>query len=106
MCSPLFDRTPITRDRDCCGLAEISEISGRCQRFGLRQRFDNFWVWRAGTSSRYSTGESPPIKAGHRDLLLHLQTTCTRFNINKEENVLISGTKEKSADADSAEPKQ
>jgi hypothetical protein len=34
------------------------------------------------------------------------ETTCTRFNINKEENVLISGTREKSAVADSAEPKQ
>jgi hypothetical protein len=29
-----------------------------------------------------------------------------RFNIYKEENVLISGTREKSAVADSAEPKQ
>jgi hypothetical protein len=29
-----------------------------------------------------------------------------RFNINKEENVLISRTREKSAVADSAEPKQ
>ncbi len=31
MCSPLFDRTPISRDRDCCDLTEISEISGRRQ---------------------------------------------------------------------------
>jgi hypothetical protein len=23
----------------------------------------------------------------------HLETTCTRFNINKEENMLISGTR-------------
>jgi hypothetical protein len=29
-----------------------------------------------------------------------------RFNINKEENVLISGTREKSAVENSAEPKQ
>jgi hypothetical protein len=58
----------------------------------------------AGTSSRYSTGESSPIKAGHRELLLHLETTCTRFNINKEENVPISGTS--GTVADSAEPKQ
>jgi hypothetical protein len=50
-------------------------------------------------------GESPPIKAGHRELLLHLETTCTRFN-KKEENVLISRTREKSAVADSAKPKQ
>jgi hypothetical protein len=29
-----------------------------------------------------------------------------RFHINKEENMLISGTREMSAVADSAEPKQ
>jgi hypothetical protein len=44
--------------------------------------------------------------AHKRELLLHLETTCTHFNINKEENVLISGTRKKSAVADSAEPKQ
>jgi hypothetical protein len=42
MCSPLFDRTPISRDRDCYGLTGISEISGGCQRFGLRRKFDHF----------------------------------------------------------------
>jgi hypothetical protein len=40
------------------------------------------------------------MKAGH------LETTCSRFNINQEENELISGTREKSAVGDSAEPKQ
>jgi hypothetical protein len=50
--------------------------------------------------------ESPPIKAGHRGTIPHFETTCSRFNIHKEENVLISGTREKSAVADSAEPKQ
>jgi hypothetical protein len=42
MCSPLFDRTPISRDRDCYGLTGISEISGGRQRFGLRRKFDHF----------------------------------------------------------------
>jgi hypothetical protein len=46
------------------------------------------------------------VKAGHWRTILHLKTTCTPFNINKEENVLISGTREKSAVADSTEPKQ
>jgi hypothetical protein len=55
---------------------------------------------------RYSTGESPPIKAGPGELIPHLETTCSRFNINREGNMLISGTREKSAVADSAEPKQ
>jgi hypothetical protein len=35
-----------------------------------------------------------------------LETTWTRFNINKEENELFSRNREKSAVADSAEPKQ
>jgi hypothetical protein len=47
-----------------------------------------------------------PYKAGRGELILHLETTCSRFNINEEENMLISGTREKSAVADSAEPKQ
>jgi hypothetical protein len=57
-------------------------------------------------SSRHGTGESPPIKAEPGELIPHLKTTCSRFNINKEENMLISGTREKSAVADSAQPKQ
>ncbi len=52
------------------------------------------------------TGESPPIKAGQGELIPHLETTCSRFNINKDKNVLISGTREKSAVGYSAEPKQ
>jgi hypothetical protein len=38
----VFNRTPISRDRDCYGLAENSEISGGRQVFGLHQRFDHF----------------------------------------------------------------
>ncbi len=50
--------------------------------------------------------ESAHIKAAHRQLLPHLETICSRFNTNEEENVLISGTREMSAVAGSAEPKQ
>jgi hypothetical protein len=57
-------------------------------------------------AGRYNTGESACIKAARRQLIPHLETTCTRVNINKEENVLISGTRELSSVADSAEPKQ
>ncbi len=98
----LFNRVPISRDRDYCGLTEISEISGGRQRFGRR----HFRAWRAGTSSRHGKGESPPITAGPGELIPHLETTFSRFNINKKENVLISRTREKSAVADSAKPKQ
>jgi hypothetical protein len=31
-------------------------------------------------AGRYSTGESPPIEAGHLELLPHLESTCTQFN--------------------------
>jgi hypothetical protein len=101
----LFDRTPISRDRDCHGLVEISEISGGRQVFGLHQRFDHFEYGGLVQSAGMVREESPPIKAGHWRTIPHLETTCTRFNINKEENVLTSGTSEKSAVADSAKHK-
>ncbi len=50
--------------------------------------------------------ESLPIKAEPGELIPHLETTCSRFNINEKENMLISGTREKSAVADSVETKQ
>ncbi len=74
------DRTPISRDRDCCELTEISRIPGGRLIFGCRVDLDYFWAWWAVTSSRYSTRESPPIKAGHWGTIPHSETTCTRFN--------------------------
>ncbi len=89
------------------GLAENREISGGCQVFGLRrQRFDHFEHGRPVHTAGTVREESPSIKAGHWGAIPHLETTCTRFNINKEENMLISGTREKSAVADSAKPTQ
>ncbi len=85
-----FNRTPISRTRDCCGLTEISEISGG------RQRFDHFEAWRAGTSSRYSTGESPPIKAGHWETIPHLESTCTQFNTSARRRTRPSAGPERS----------
>jgi hypothetical protein len=100
-----FDRTPISRDGDCYGLVEISKISGEGQVFGLCQRFDNFEYGGPVQTASTVREKSPAIKAGHWGTIRHLETTCMPFNINKEENVLISGTREKSAVADSAEPK-
>jgi hypothetical protein len=102
----LIGRLPISRVRDCYGLAENSEISGGHQVFGLRQRFDHFDYGGPLQTANTVWEESPPIKAGHGRTIPHLETTCTQFIINKEENVLISGTREKSAVADSAETKQ
>jgi hypothetical protein len=38
----VFDRTPVSRDRDCYSLTKISEILGGGQGFGMRQGFDHF----------------------------------------------------------------
>ncbi len=101
----LSDRALISRVRNYSELTEISRISGGSQNFGCRVNLGHFLAWRAGTSSWYSTGESMPIKAGHQETIPHLETTCEIHHINEEQNVLISGTREKSADGDSAEPK-
>jgi hypothetical protein len=45
-------------------------------------------------------------RAGHQETIPHLETTCEIHHIYEEENVLISGTREKSAAGDSTEPKQ
>jgi hypothetical protein len=50
-------------------------------------------------------GENAHIKAACRQLIPHLETTCEIHHINGE-NVLIIRTRELSAVADSAEPKQ
>jgi hypothetical protein len=71
----------------------------------MRQGYDHFEHGRLVQTAGTVREESLPIKAGHWGTIPHLETTCTQF-INKEENVLISGTREKSAVADSAEPKQ
>jgi hypothetical protein len=100
------DRTLVSRVRSFCDLTGISGIPGGSQTFGCRVDLGHFLAWRACTNSRYGTGESPPIKAGQQELPPHLETTCKIHHINEEENVVISGTREKSAVGDSAEPKQ
>jgi hypothetical protein len=37
-----FDRTPVSRDRDCYGLTKTSEILGGRQGLGMHQGFDHF----------------------------------------------------------------
>jgi hypothetical protein len=100
----LSDRTLISRVRNYCDLTEISGIPDGSQTFGCRVDLSHFLAWWAGTNSRYSTGESPPIKAGQPELPPHLETTCEVHHINEEQNMLISRTREKSAVGDSAEP--
>ncbi len=60
--SPIFDRTPVSRDLDCYSLAKISEILAGADILST-PIFVMFSAWRAGTISLYSAGESPPIKA-------------------------------------------
>ncbi len=71
------DRTPVSRVRDCCGLAGNSEKPGGCHDFADATILT---ISEHGTSSRYSMGEGPPIKAGHWGTIPHLETTCSRFN--------------------------
>jgi hypothetical protein len=47
-----------------------------------------------------------PESTKKQETIPHLETTCEIHHINEELNVLISGTMEKSAVGDSAEPKQ
>ncbi len=47
-------------------------------------------------TSQYSTGESPPIKAGHREILPHLETSCTRFNTSARRSTRPSAGPERS----------
>ncbi len=96
----------MSRVRDYCDLTDISRIPSGSKTFGCRVDLGHFLAWQAGTNGRYSMGESPPIKAGHQETIPHLETACEIHHINEEENVLISGTREKSAVRDSAEPKQ
>jgi hypothetical protein len=96
----------VSQVKDCCDLTEIRGIPGGSQTFGCRVDLGHFLAWRDGTNSWYSTGEGTPIKAGHQETIPHLETTCEIHHINEEDNVLISGTREKSAVGDSTEPKQ
>jgi hypothetical protein len=96
MCSQFFDRAPVSKDSDYCSLTKISEILGEGQRFGMRKRFDHFECGGRVQTGRYGTGESTPIKAGHRELLTHLESTCTRFNTSARRRTRPSAGPEKS----------
>ncbi len=61
--SPIFCRTPVSRYIDCYSLAKISEILVGADIL-LMPIFVTISLWRAGKTSWYCAGESPPIKAG------------------------------------------
>ncbi len=67
-------------------------------------KFVTFLAWRAGTISRYDTGESPPIKAGRPEATPHLATAWKESNTIRETYDIFSEVWEKSAAVDSAEP--
>ncbi len=72
MFSPIFCRTPVSRDIDCYSLAKISEILAGADIL-LTPIFATFSAWRAGTISQYNAGESPPLKAGRPAATVHLR---------------------------------
>ncbi len=53
-------------------------------------------AWQAGTNSRYSMGESLPIKAGQPESYLHLGTTCEIHHIYEDLNESSSARPERS----------
>jgi hypothetical protein len=63
----------VSRDIDCYSLAKISEILAGANILSTTI-FVTFSAWRAGITSRYSAGESPPIKAGRPVATAHLAT--------------------------------
>jgi hypothetical protein len=77
--SPIFCRTPMSRYIDCYSLAKISEILVGAHIL-VTPIFVTFSAWRAGTTSWYSAGESPPIKAGRPEATPHLVSACGELN--------------------------
>ncbi len=67
-------------------MTEISRIPSGSLTFSCRVDFGHFLAWRAGTNSRYSTGASTPIKAGHQGIIPHLGTTCEIHHIYEDLN--------------------
>jgi hypothetical protein len=67
-------------------MTEICGISSGSLTFGCRVKLSHFLAWRAGTSSRYSTGEGSPIKAGQPEPSLHLETACENHHIYEDLN--------------------
>ncbi len=65
-------------------------------------KFVTFSVWQAGTTSRYSAGESLPIKAGRPEAAPHLATACKGINTIREKKEIFREVWEKSAAVDSA----
>ncbi len=89
-------KNKISRDRDCYGLVEIGDISGGRQVFGLRQIFDHFEHGGPVQTADTVREESPPIKAGHWRTILHLESTCTRFNTSARRRTRPSAGPERS----------
>jgi hypothetical protein len=74
----LSDRTLRSRDR----ILEFSQELVKYKRPPIILISAYILACRAGTSSRYSTGETPPIKAGQPGLCSHLGTAWERGNIS------------------------
>jgi hypothetical protein len=69
----------VSRDIDCYSLAKISEILAGANILST-PIFVMFSAWQASITSRYSEGESPPIKAGRPVATAHLATAYGGFN--------------------------
>ncbi len=81
--SPLFDKMPVSRYIDCCSWVKISEFYADADILSV-SKFVKFSAWQASTISRYSTGESLPIKARRLEATPHLTTACKESNTIRE----------------------
>jgi hypothetical protein len=62
MFSPIFDRTPVSRDTECYSLAKISEILASADIL-LTPIFVTFSAWRAGTNKQVQCGRESAHKS-------------------------------------------
>ncbi len=81
--SPIFCRTPVSRDIDCYSLGKISKILVGVDILST-PIFVMFYAWQSGTISRYSAGESQPLKAGRPAATAHLATSRGGINNYRE----------------------
>ncbi len=84
-----FDRTPVSRDRDCFSLTKIIEILGGRQKSGMRQSFDHFEHGGPVLTSRYR--ESAHKSRAHGDPSSLGDYMYAIQHISKEEFENISG---------------
>ncbi len=89
------DRTLGSRDRIFDFSQEMVKIYAGAENWASAEILTS----RAGTTGRYSTGETPPIKAERPEPSDHLRSTCTRINtiykdLNESSSARLGGSQQ------------